>query len=184
MIGKPAMSIARLTLALAACALAACSRPRGGASGEPAPPQVRLHGVRVRYYQGESLVAISRAARVTYQRDSSDFSADEAYVRFEGHGQLSGRAGNVEVRAVRMEGNLAAKAADGLEGVTLKTGSGLAGETQRAHFDGVARQASGHDPVSVWGPGYWLDAHGFHFRLEDEQIEFGDGVESRLGAGR
>lgn len=173
---------ARLPLALMACALAACSRPNGGSSGEPSPPQVRLHGVRVRYYQGDALVAVSRAARVTFQRESTDLSASEAFVRFQGHGQLSGKGGNVEVRAVRVEGNLASRKADGLDGVTLKTGSGLFGETERAHFDAVSREATGSDPVSIWGPGYWLDGHAFRFQLDDEELVFDQGVDSRLGA--
>jgi len=174
---------ARLPIALVALVLAACGRP-GADSREAAPPQVRLYGVRVRYYQGGQSVAQSRAARVTFQRESSNFSAHEAYLRFAGHGQLSGRAGQVEVRAVRVEGNLSARKAEGLDGVTLKTGSGLSGETQRAAFDGVAQEARGSDPVSVWGPGYWLDAKGFRFQLPDEELEFESDVQSRLGAGR
>jgi lipopolysaccharide export system protein LptC len=172
----------RLLLALWVCGLAACGRPRSAASAEPPRPQVRLHGVRIRYYQGDALVAQSRAAHVTFQRESTDLSASDAFVRFSGQGALSGRSGNVEVHATRVEGNLSARQADGLDGVTLKTGSGLQGETQRAHFDGATQRAHGDEPVSVWGPGYWLDAKGFRFQLADEQLEFVDGVESRLGA--
>ncbi len=181
MIGKWGMTV-RVPLALWLCALAACGRPERAAGDAPAPPQVRLHGVRIRYYQGDSLVAQSRAARVSFQRESTDLSADDAFVRFSGHGQLSGRAGNVEVHATRVEGNLGARQADGLDGVTLKTGSGMEGRTARAHFDGVTQHAHGNEPVSVWGPGYQLEARGFRFQLPEEQLEFVGGVESRLGA--
>jgi lipopolysaccharide export system protein LptC len=175
---------ARLAAALLFCALAACTRPSRGGAGQPAQPQVVLHGVRIRYYQGDQLAADSRVARVTYQRDSADISADEAFVSFHGQGALSGtRAPGVagmDVRAARVQGNLTARQADGFDGVTLKTGSGLKGETQRAHFDGVAQEARGSEPISVWGPGYWLDAHGFRFRLPEEELEFEGGVDSRL----
>jgi len=173
----------RLSLALVALGMEACGRPMAG-SGEGVPPQVELEGVRVRYYQGGQGVAQSRAARVTFQRESTDFTAHDVFVRFSGHGQLSGRAGQSEVRASRVEGNLATRKAEGLDGVGLKTGSGLVGQTPHAYFDGVLQEAHGSDPVSVWGPGYQLSAKGFRVQLSEEQLEFGSDVRSQLGDGR
>jgi hypothetical protein len=179
----------RLSLLFAAAALAglfACA-PENPVEMTPAP-QVTLTGVRMQYFKGSQLYLVGRAARVTYQRSSGEVVASEALLRLPqaggppAAGQRPSTAG-LEVRAGTMEGRMTSRKATASHGVLLRTRSGLEGRTESARFDGETMEAAGDQPVHVEGPGYAMDAAGFHFWFNDEQFEFVGGVRSRLGAG-
>lgn len=163
-------------LALASgLALAACERTR---PLDQAPaPQVTLHGVRLRYFQADRLVAQGRAAQVTYERSSGEVGASEAVLRFPSRRP----SGGTEVRAARLEGSLATRQADGKDGVVIQAGGRLVARTERAHLDGQALEVTGAEPVMIEGPSLRLHAGGFHLWLQDERLELAGEVRGHLG---
>jgi lipopolysaccharide export system protein LptC len=161
--------------------LSACSKPP--ASDESLPPEVILTGARLRSFRGNEVAATGRAAQVTYQRISADLTASEVLLRFpprQGAGP-SPALGVVEVRAPAVVGNRLTQQADGRDGVWVRTGSGMVGQTDRAHFDGVTMIATGNDPVTVDGPRYRVNASAFSLKLNAEEFSFMNKVSSRLG---
>lgn len=182
---EPTMLIAsQLRIAgflLALGMLGACPKPP--VSDESLPPEVILTGARLRSFRGTELVATGRAAQVTYQRTSADLTASEVLLRFPPRqgGGPSPALGVVEVRAPAVVGNRLTQQADGRDGVWVRTGSGLVGQTDRAHFDGVTMIATGNDPVTVDGPRYRVNASAFSLRLNVEEFSFMNKVSSRLG---
>lgn len=163
-------------LALASgLALAACERTRP--LDETPAPQVTLHGVRLRYFQADRLVAQGRAAQVTYQRSSGEVGASEAVLRFPSRQA----PGGTEVQAARLDGSLATRQADGKDGVVVQAGGRLVARTERAHFDGQALEVTGTEPVMIEGAALRVHAGGFHLWLQDERLELGGEVRSRLG---
>jgi len=158
--------------ALLALAWTSC-RPVHPALQDP-PPEVTLGTVRMQYFRGSQVSAVGSAERLTYHRHSADFVATNARMRFPGHADASRPtpAQGLELRAPEVRGNLAAKQATGLGGVWLKSSSGLTGQTERAHFDGVTMEARGTEPVRIEGPGYRLDASAFALDLHAETLDF------------
>lgn len=173
-----------LTAAMLA-AIAACT-PTSPIEATPAP-QVTLYGLRMQYFKGSQLHLMGRAARVTYQRSTGEVIASDALVRLPqtGGAPAAGQrapAIGLEVRAGQMEGSMTSRKALASGGVVVRTRAGLVGRTDSARFDGEVMEATGDQPVRVEGPGYTMDAAGFHFWFNDEQFEFAGGVSSRLGA--
>lgn len=157
-----------------------CACPRAPEAEDPGvPPEVRLRGVTLEYFQGDRRVTIGRATRLTYERTRSDFEAEEVTLRFPAR-----TVGMSEVRAPKVRGNLDARQADGMGGVTMTTPSGLTGRTERAHFDGVREIASGTDPIALEAPGHALHANRFVFDFPSERFAFDGGVTSRVGGRR
>jgi len=172
-----------LTVGVALCfAAGACSNPP--ITDESLPPEVILTGARLRSFRGNESVATGRAAQVTYQRASADLTASEVLLRFPPRQDVPGgpspALGVVEVRAPMVVGNRITQQADGRDGVLVRTGSGLVGRTERAHFDGAAMIATGNDPVTVDGPRYRLNADAFSLMLNIEEFHFVRNVSSRL----
>jgi len=167
---------------LSFAALADCSSAPIG--DEALPPEVILTGARLRSFRGSESVATGRAAQVTYQRVSADLTASEVLLRFPPRqgvpGGPSPALGLVEVRAPMVVGNRITQQADGSDGVLVRTGSGLIGRTERAHFDGASMIATGNDPVTVDGPRYRLNADAFTLKLNIEEFHFVRNVSSRL----
>lgn len=168
------------------CSLAACSKKeRAATNGEPTslPPQVSLYGVRLHSWEGNKLVSVGRAAKLTYDRSSANFEASEALVQFPSKDESQAREATADlvVRAPVASGNLTSRQADGSGGITVRSSSGMSGATESAHFDGVGLVATGEKPVKVFGPGYALDAANFKFYLATEELLFEGGVTSRLG---
>ena len=158
-------------------ALSGCGRAKLAEVDQKLPPQVTLYGVRLHSWEGSELVTKGRAAKLTYDRASSNFDAYEALVQFPSRQNSN----DAQIRAPRAQGNLGARTADGSGGVTVRSGNGLSGKTEAAHFDGVGLVASGKTPVQVRGPGYSLDADGFTFYFATEELLFDGNVQSRLG---
>ncbi len=176
---------AALLLALAACRLSAPHSPPGADEMGPHAPEVTLYGVRMQTFRGGEPFASGRAAKLTYQRASSEFVATEALVRFSpretGLRGPGGAASNIELRAPTMSGSLARQWVDGHGGVVLRSPSGLWGKTEKASIDTAANVATGSSPVEVRGPGYALDANGFRFEFAEERFVFEGDVRSRFG---
>jgi lipopolysaccharide export system protein LptC len=151
------------------------------------PPEVVLHGVHARHFDGAELSAVGRAERLTYQRDSTRFVAFDAFMHFPARPSTSNRgpaaSAGTDVHAPQVQGILSGKQADGLGGVTLTSDQGLAGKTERAHFDGVAMTAAGRLPVTLTGTGYTLEARAFVFHLRDATFEF-EGAASTFGSAK
>lgn len=174
---------------LCAGLLAGCGGPsRKGEADEKLPPQVTLYGVRLHSWEGSELVSKGRAAKLTYDRASGNFDAEEALVQFPSKRRGAQRTprqvtSDVELRAPRAQGNLPTRQADGSGGVTVKSATGLRGKTESAHFDGMGLVATGKSKVTVQGPGYSLDADGFRFYFATEELLFDGNVQSRLGQG-
>ena len=147
-------------------------------AAEGLPPQVSLYGVRLRSWQAEELVAQGRAAKLTYDRQSTRFTASEGMVQL-----LRGPAGEdaLEVRAPVVEGEMAQKQARGSGGVTVRADNGLEGQTPSASFDGVGMVARGEEAVQAQGPGYALTAGGFTFYFLTDELHFEGPVTSRIG---
>jgi lipopolysaccharide export system protein LptC len=135
------------------------------------PPEVILYGVQIQHFKGDQIAAAGHANRLTYERWTADFIAYGDVMRFPSR-EGSAAQGGMEVRAPVVQGNLAARRADGTGGVVMRTGSGMVGETDRAHFDGVALTASGDVPVKLRGPEYRLEADAFLFHLKTEEFSF------------
>jgi lipopolysaccharide export system protein LptC len=171
----------RAGLLLAFGTLSAC--PKLPTSDESLPPEVILSGARLRSFRGSELAATGRAAQVTYQRTNADLTASEVLLRFPPRqsGGPSPALGIVEVRAPAVVGNRLTQQADGRDGVWVRTGSGLVGRTERAHFDGMKMIATGNDPVTVDGPRYRVNADAFSLKLNVEEYSFMRKVSSRLG---
>jgi lipopolysaccharide export system protein LptC len=171
-----------MALALSLAGASGCSNPT--LTDESFPPEVILTGARLRSFRGSESVATGRAAQVTYQRSSADLTASEVLLRFPPRQEVPGgpspALGVVEVRAPVVVGNRLTKQADGRDGVLVRTGSGLVGRTERAHFDGVSMIATGNDPVTVDGPRYRLRADAFTLKLNIEEFEFMRNVSSQL----
>ena len=163
-----------------------------GAACQVAPPQdenlrpeVILTGARLQSYKGSERVATGRAAQVTYQRESADLFASEVLLRFpsrkdepRGPGPAMGA---VEVRAPVVVGNRLTRQADGKNGVIVRTGNGMIGRTESAHFEGTTMIATGKEAVSVDGPKYTLKAVGFILHLNEANYQFLNQVISRMG---
>ena len=157
----------------------ACSLPQSPPN-EALQPQVVLSGVTIRSYRGEDLVTAGRAAKLTYQRSTTDFVAYETLLRFPSRG----RAGaGVELKAPELRGTLLDHQADGLGGVVFRASSGMVARTQTAHLDGRRMTAWGSAPIRIEGPGYALEAQDFAFAFNDETFSF-TGATTRLGSPR
>ena len=168
----------RSALLIVLAAIAACAPPPASESAPPPVPQVKLHGVRLRYFRGGELIASGTARELTYLRATSEFAATDVALR------LPDREGGLEVRAPASTGVLSARQADCGGGVVLTTGSGLVGKTPRAHFDGAASSASGSDEVLLEGTGYQLSSRGFAIDFATDRFSFAGGVKSRFGSAR
>lgn len=150
--------------------------------GLPARPEVALHGVRLWMFRGSEPTMRGRAARVTFNRQTSGVSAQETLVQL--RPATAAAARQVEIRAPQLDGLLATRQADLSGGVQLVSQAGeLRGETERAHFDGSQMVASGDRPVRLRGPGSALAADGFTFDFPHEVYEFGGHVVTEVERG-
>lgn len=184
--GRLRLGCVLLTAGCAACFGDGASRAKAREeSAAQLPPQVTLMGVRLHGWEGSTLVSRGRAAKLTYDRSSTHFEANEALMQFPSRGEEAALKRQVnadlELRAPLAMGNLTARQADGKGGVTVRSASGLWGETESAHFDGVGLLASGKNPVSLRGPGYSTSANGFTFYFATEELVFEGDVKSQLG---
>lgn len=172
-----------LGLVLGGLLLAACDPPPPrGAADEKLPPQVSLYGVRLHHWEKGDLVAVGRAAKLTYDRASASFEAQESLMQFPSRTDTSATA-DMELRAPVTTGNLQSRMAEARGGLMLKSSSGMSGRTEAARFDGAGLVASGQSPVEVEGPGYSMFADGgFNFYFVTEELIFEGEVQSRLGA--
>lgn len=141
---------------------------------EKLPPQVSLYGVRLRSWSGSELVAQGRAARLTYDRQSTRFVASEGLIQF------PRPDGEVDVRAPVFEGEMGTRLAQGSGGVTVRSSSGVRGSTPSATFDGNTLIARGTEEVDAEGPGFELAAGGFTFHFATDELLFDGPVTSLL----
>lgn len=165
--------------------LTGCFAPQSEAQESP-PPTVTLYGMKLTSFRGENVVAAGRAAKLSYVRTNSDFVASEVLIRFPSSATIGVQSGLVgggmEVRAPTVMGNQNAREADGSGGVVLRSGDGVVAKTEKVHFDGVSRIASGDSLVEADGPRYALTADRFKLSFVTEQFEFNGNVRTRLGA--
>jgi lipopolysaccharide export system protein LptC len=163
--------------------LAACSpsRPPEGPAEEQ--PQVVLHGVRLRSYEGSTLSMTGTAEHATFQR-SGDITATQGAVRVLGAGEGDGPPGGLTVRARHMEGNLGTRHMVASGDVEVRTASGMVAHTPRATYDGALRSAHGSEGVRVTGPDYRLNADAFSLSFPDEAFTFEGSVRTVVGATR
>lgn len=166
---------------VALVALCAC-KPPPAPSGPSAPPQVTLIGARMSVFQGETLAASGRAAKLTYRRESGDVVANEALVqlpRATATAEQRGKnAPGIELRAAEMTGNLGTRQSAASGGVQMKSADGTSGVTPSATFDGTVQKARGEEPIRLTGTTGWtLEASSFEFLLPEERfVFFGDVV--------
>lgn len=159
------------------------TNPRRGQADEKLPPQVALYGVRLHSWEGGELVAVGRAAKLTYDRSSGNFEAAESLVQFPSRSAepTKDATSDLELRAPVARGNLLNRTSRGEGGLTLRSANGLVARTQSAEFDGMGLVATGKEPINVTGPGYSVSANGFTFYLATEELLFEGDVVSRLG---
>ena len=169
----------RLCLPLLLAAACACT-PRAPETSEAEQvPDVTLYGVRLQSFEGEKLAAGGRAGRATYQRTTGNIVASQMVLRLPSRpGAPRASSHGLEVRAVRLEGNLASRQADASGGVVLRTSTGVVGRSQSAHVDGTTRNIRGHEPVTLQGPNYRHRADTFQLALDTEVFTFAGGVQS------
>ena len=175
------MPCVRPLLPLLVAALAACSPRAPDASGaEPEQvPDVTLYGVRLQSFEGEQLAAAGHAQRATYQRDTGNIVASQMVLRLPSRpGAPRASTHGLEVRAMRLEGNLGSRQAVASGGVVLRTSTGLVGRTRSAHVDGAARNIRGRESVTLQGPSYRHRADSFQLALDTEVFTFEGAVES------
>ena len=169
-----------LAPALPACAPKASNRAE---TQERLPPQVSLFGVRLRTWSGSELSAQGRAAKLTYDRQSTRFVASEGQLLFpESKGPSAAGTQNpdLELRAPVVEGETQTRQARGSGGVTVRSSTGLRGRTPSATFDGNALVARSTERVEAEGPGYVLDAGGFTFYFVTDELVFDGPVTSSV----
>lgn len=161
------------------------TNPMRGQADEKLPPQVSLYGVRLHSWEGGDLVAVGRAAKLTYDRSSGNFEAAESLVQFPSKNEAGvpnkEATADMELRAPIARGNLPNRQSMGEGGLVLRSATGLTAKTPSAQFDGNGLVASGKEPIDVVGPGYSLSGTGFTFYLATEELFFDGVVESRLG---
>lgn len=133
--------------------LAGCT-PRPPAPQEETSPEIQLEGVGVRFFRGDELRAVARAAHATFRRGNSDLTAQTVRLRF----LPTGERPEVEVCAREAEGNLKSQNAEAKGAVRIAETAGAAGVTEAASLDGKARRAAGTLPVDILGDGYRIRA--------------------------
>ena len=172
---RPPLLLPLLLLA-AACA---CT-PRAPETPEAEQvPDVTLYGVRLQSFEGEKLAAAGRAERATYQRGTGNIVASQMVLRLPSRpGAPRASSHGLEVRAQRLEGNLATRQADASGGVVLRTSTGVVGRSQSAHVDGATRNIRGKEPVTLQGPNYRHRADSFQLALDTEVFTFAGSVQS------
>nr|WP_228530994.1 MULTISPECIES: hypothetical protein [Myxococcaceae] len=171
---------------------AACGPGAGSAAGGPPPeqvPDVTLYGVRLQSFEGEQLVAAGRAERATYQRGTGGVVASQMVLRLPSRPGAGGAAASsshagLEVRAVRLEGNLGSRQAVAGGGVVLRTSTGIVARSASAALvtspDGHQRNIRGQEPVTVQGPNYRHRADAFDLALGSEVFTFSGNVQSEF----
>lgn len=127
----------------------ACALPAPADTGE-LPPELVLQGVRLEVYRGEALEAVGQARTASFRAGTGEVSAAGVGVRFLG----AEPAGEVQLSAARVEGNLRDRTGEASGGVRLEDAAGTVGTAPGATFDGTARRAEGPGPVEVRGPGF------------------------------
>ncbi len=174
--------MSRLAL-LCLLSVAGC-RPERPAQAEGQPSQITLHGVRLESFRGSELAGVGRAAKLAYQRTSSEYRASDAQVTLTRAGAQA-----LEVKAPVMAGSARSPVVEGEGGVVARTPSGVTAQAPRARFDGSAMVATGEEGVRVvgaldGGAVYRLKAKHFELRLEEEEYLLRDDVQTELGGPR
>jgi lipopolysaccharide export system protein LptC len=172
--------------AMVVLACAASCRPRRILDESP-PPLVTLNGVRLVYFQGNELAAAGTADQATFERSGGDLTASNVLIRFRSRAEPAGlrpALGGMELRAPLVVGNRGQKLAEGQQGVVLRTGSGIVARSEKARIDGLGMIVDGRTPVWVDGPNYSINAGGYRFDLNGEDMDFDGEVATRLGRGR
>ena len=165
-----------LLLLAAACA---CTPRAPEAPEAEEVPDVTLYGVRLQSFEGEKLAAAGHAERATYQRGTGNIVASQMVLRLPSRpGTPRASSHGLEVRALRLEGNLATRQAEASGGVVLRTSTGVVGRSQSAHMDGVTRNIRGQEPVTLQGPNYRHRADTFQLALDTEVFTFAGAVQS------
>lgn len=179
---RPHVLLSRVILLLALAA-SACNPVKKASAREEIqerlPPQVSLHGVRLRSWSGSELSAHGRAAMLTYDRQNTRFVATDGELQFPDRN--AGDPGpEMIVRAPVLEGEALAKTAHGSGGVTAISSAGMSGRTPSATYDGQGMAVRGTEPVEIDGPGYVLDAAGFTFHFVTDELVFDGPVTSTI----
>lgn len=143
--------------------VAACEKPAPAPHG-PLPPDIRMDQVTMKQFRGSQTRVTVTAPHLEMMRGSGDFSMTDASVRLEAQG--------LTVQAPHVTGNASAGVLEGSGGLTLKTGDGVTGTTERARFEkglGPEGGATSDAGVHLEHANFTLDAKGF-------QVDFASGT--------
>lgn len=178
--------MSRVCLVSLLALLAACG-PRKASEGPEDPPQVVLHGARLRSYEGEQLAMSGEAASVTYQRFGGDVTATDVVLRLPakagGGAQPTRRqSGETQILAPRMDVNMQARQLVGSGGVEVRTPDGAVGRAPRGTYDAGEQRVRGLEGVTLKGPDYSVRADSFQLSLADGTFSFEGSVQTVLGA--
>jgi hypothetical protein len=121
---------------------------------EETSPEIQLEGVGVRFFRGNELRAVARAAHATFRRGNGDLAAQSVRLRF----LAASDRPEIEVAAREADGNLHSQEAQAKGGVRIAETAGAAGVTEAASLDAKARRVSGTLPVDLVGQGYRIRA--------------------------
>ncbi|MGC4121855.1 MAG: hypothetical protein QM765_46205 [Myxococcales bacterium] len=121
---------------------------------EESNPEIQLEGVGLRFFRGNELRAVGRAAQATFRRSNGDLTAQSVRLRF----LAALDRPEVEVAAREATGNLYSHVADAKGGVRIAQTAGAAGATEAASLDGKAQRASGTLPVDIVDEVYRIHA--------------------------
>ncbi|HSP80189.1 MAG TPA: hypothetical protein VLQ93_16780, partial [Myxococcaceae bacterium] len=132
-----AVLLSSLSALLAACS---SSRPAGDA---PEKPEVVMHGVKLRSYEGSTLTLTGQAEQATYRRASGALVASRATLHRLGSGHGNPPSGDLTVRALRMEGQLGSRRMEASGGVEVRTADGMVANTPRATYDAAGQSVQG-----------------------------------------
>jgi lipopolysaccharide export system protein LptC len=142
-----------------------------------------MQGVRLRSYDGSTLVMTGEAEQATYQRNG-DLTATGATLHMAGKGQEGGQPGDTTVHARLMVGNLGTRQMVASGDVEVRTASGMVALTPRVTYDGARQSVRGTEGVQVKGPDYRLRADVFSLSFPDGQFSFEGSVHTVLGTAR
>ena len=134
-----------------------------------APPAIVLEDVTLRHYAADGTLRTGTADQVIVHREEGRLEGSN--LRIDAPPTAAQRRGWIRLEAARGSSDLKGAAATLEGGVTVATGAGDRGRTERATWDAATQTIAGDAPVDAEGPGYRVEADGFAFRVPDQQLQ-------------
>lgn len=177
----PAKTLRWRTLAGVGAVLALSAVTAVGTGCEPAPrtdaapPTIVLDDVTLRHYGKDGTLRVGRADEVTFRRDKGRLEGSSITIDVPPTAEMA--RGGSHLEAGTGSADLKGHKASVAGGVHVTTGLGDEGNTDAAEWDQATDTIVGEGAVHARGPGYAVDSNGFSFRVSDQRLELGSGVQ-------